>query len=356
MTIQDKLREQLHKLFPDAKDCGNKKEISINCPLCNREGNIDRGHHMYISLGYDNKPPMYNCFRNMNHRGILTESVLKEFSNQSQYLDTALLEEIDNYNKKVTTFNRNRLNNYTSRRLKFDCVENTENNLYKLNYINKRLGLNLSYNDIIRNKIILNFKDFLMCNDIYESNTFNQYNRNNIDLFSEYFIGFCTSNNSSIIFRNVLEGIDDKDKLPKLLQYRYTKYSLYNNDNDRNYYILPTVCNTLNHIDICIAEGPFDILSVFYNVYNQDIGNKIYCSIGGNNYFNALYYFTGIMGLIDATFHIYIDNDISQTFIDKLRSFTRSILADMYIYMNNTRGEKDFGVPLDKINIFSYKL
>ena len=153
MTIQDKLREQLHKLFPDAKDCGNKKEVSINCPLCNREGNIDKGHHMYISLGYDNKPPMYNCFRNMNHRGILTESVLKEFSNQSQYLDTALLEEIDNYNKKVTTFNRNRLNNYTSRRLKFDCVENTENNLYKLNYINKRLGLNLSYIDIIRNKI-----------------------------------------------------------------------------------------------------------------------------------------------------------------------------------------------------------
>ena len=87
--FQDMLRERLHLLFPDAKDASSRREVRINCPMCERDGFPDRGHHLYISLGYGDKPPMYNCFKNMNHRGVLTNRFIETFSVNPKYMDAS---------------------------------------------------------------------------------------------------------------------------------------------------------------------------------------------------------------------------------------------------------------------------
>lgn len=348
--LADKLRIQLHQLFPEAKDCANNTEVSINCPLCSREGNIDRNNHMYISLGLDNKPPMFNCFRNINHRGVLTLSAIEEFTSQQGLIDEELFKDINSNNKRISFANRF----YLNENRKFNIYTNTEKDSSiskdKLLYINQRLGLKLELYELQKRKIILNLYEFLSYNKI------NRLTRHKsiTDLIDKYYIGFLTNNNSSLIMRNLHP---DPKCLPEGLQKRYLKYNIIpNNQNSTGYYMIPTICNMGDRIKIHIAEGTFDILSIFYNVCNHDTFNNIYISIGGNSYINCIQYFLIEVGIIDAEFHIYIDNDIITDTINKLKYLLNPIEVPVYIHMNMYPGEKDFGVPNNKITNYSYKL
>lgn len=337
--IQDRLREQLHMLFPDAVDRSGKREVAINCPYCEREGNPDHGNHCYISLGYNNTPPlMYNCFRNINHKGIFTIMELQDISSCSQYLDADLINEIANLNKSNSYFNRHSLNKFKNLTI-FNTIPKMDEILeFKIKYINERLGVNLSYGDICSNKIILSIKDFLKFNNI------NYYTRSeySMEILDKYFIGFLTNTNSSIIMRRI---VDDIKELPESLSGRYIKYTIPTTPIDSGYYIIPTQTNILSdNIEIHIAEGTFDILSVFYNVCNGSRHNKVYVSIGGNKYDNCMKYFISNMGIIDCVFHVYIDNDIKQYVLDRLKTIIKPLGYKIYIHTNIYEGEKDYGV------------
>lgn len=342
-TIQDRLREQLHLLFPDAVDRSGKREVAINCPYCEREGRKDTGNHCYISLGYNNTPPlMYNCFRNINHKGIFTVMELEDISSRSQYLDYDLMKEISNFNKSSSYFNRYSLNKFKNLTI-FNKIPKIGQNLEnKISYINKRLGRDLSYYEICNNKIILSIKDFLQYNHI------NDYTRSDytMDILDKHFIGFLTNTNGSIIMRKIT---DDIPNLPDSLNGRYIKYTIDNNISS-GYYIIPSSTNLLSdHIEIHIAEGTFDILSIFYNMCNGDRNNKVYVSIGGNKYDNCMKYFISTMGVIDCIFHIYIDNDIKESTVGRLKYLFKPLGYKIYIHNNICEGEKDYGVTVDRI-------
>ena len=352
MEFQDKLRTYLHSLFPEAKDCGGMKEVAINCPLCNMEGHYDHDRHMYISLGYDGKPPMYNCFRNINHIGLLTESALKRFISDSDGLDTSIMEDLSNYNSKISTSNRYRSNKNTILHLENELESYISNNYLnphlfniiklKLNYFCNRLGLNEDEIDpmgLIRTKkLVFNLNQFLLSNKLNPT-----VDDKTLDIINSNYIGFITSTNAYIVFRNTY-----------LKDYpRFYNYKIFNNYSGKaGYYIMPTKCDVLKHIDIIITEGIFDIFGVYYHIYNRDENNKIYCAICGNSYVNAMQYFTAEMGLIDATFHIYMDNDTNDSFRNKIIKFSNNICADTHVYYNMKEGEKDFGIPKDRIEIY----
>lgn len=348
--LADKLRFQLHQLFPEAKDCANNTEISINCPLCCREGNIDKNNHMYISLGIDNKPPMFNCFRNINHRGLLTKSVIEEFTMNHGLIDDELFKDIDSNNKRISFSNRFYLNKNQKFNIYPNLASNSKLSNYKLDYINNRLGFKLELQELQNKKIILNLYEFLSYNKL------NRLTRHKsiTDIIDRYYIGFLTNNNSSLIMRNLHPN---PKILPEGLQKRYLKYNLFqNNQNSSGYYMIPTICNIGNKIKIHIAEGTFDILSIFYNICENNIYNNIYVSIGGNSYLNCIQYFLTSIGIIDSEFHVYIDNDISSDTINKLRNVLHPINIPVYIHMNIYKEQKDFGVSKDKINLYTYKL
>ena len=348
--LSDRLREQLHLLFPDSKDASAKREVTINCPLCNREGMTDTGHHMYISLGLDGKPPMFNCFRNINHRGILTKEVLEEFTGRGDIIDSELLSEIETNNKRVSNLSRYRLNRHGKLDLQVPIPQDNQISAYKLGYLNNRLGLNLTYEDLASCKIILSLYEFL------NHNKFNKVTRSKqiADTINNVFIGFLNNNNSAIIFRNLMND-EARKKVHKSLDSRYIKYTISDGEGS-GYYIIPSVCNVYEHIDIHIAEGTFDILSVFYNLRGANRNNNIFAAIGGNTYLSLIKYFITTQSLIDVTFHIYIDNDIEDYVLKGVKAKMTPLGIPVYVHVNMYEGEKDFGVSKDKISEYVYKL
>lgn len=345
--IQDQLRKQLKKLFPDYKESGNRKEFMINCPLCAKEGRPDHGYHMYISLGYDDKPPMYNCFKNHNHRGVLSKSFLEQNTQYPQYMDTGVLSQVAKRNSALSDLGRYR----QIRQGKYEFytpVSNSEiKSNTKLGYLNKRLGCNLSLIDLQSLKIVVNLKDFLAYNHISQI-TRSQYT---IDLIDQYFIGFLTNNNSTIILRNLVK---DRKKLPEIVQDRYIKYSIVEGGFS-GYYTIPSIVDIYRPVDIHIAEGPFDILSV-YLLNSMNNVQHIYSSIGGNSYLNAMKYYILECGIVNPIFHLYIDNDIPNQFLDQIKRVIKPLNLQVYIHMNIAPNEKDFGVSPERIKHYSYTL
>ena len=337
-----RLREMLHNMFGEAKDVSNNREVNINCPLCRLEGDEDKGHHMYISLGYDNKPPMFNCFRRTSHSGLLTKSALEHFNCNIQYLDSQLMEEIEKSIKIISNYGSFRL--IRSDKIQLNVPLST--NEQKIQYINNRLGLSLSYGDMIHNKIVLNLYDFLRYNNIREL-TKDHYI---CDMLDKYFVGFLANNNMSILMRNTI------DKNSGIMHnMRYYKYDVVNNPLE-NYYIIPCTCDIYKPIDIIIAEGPFDILSVFYNLYHGDRENKVFGAVGSKAYKNLIKYFYISYGLLNVRLHIYIDSGVEKRILDDIKRVISPLCSEIYIHVNMYHGEKDYGVPLKKIKDYCYRL
>ena len=350
ITYQERLRQQLFQLFPDAKLNGAGTWVRINCPLCTQEGRIDTDYHMYISLGYNDQAPYVYCFKDPNHRFILNTENLSKLTNRTDLIDENLFSTINDSNKKQFKQNRYKLTKDNTYNIHSPYLNTNDYIEVKQLYINKRLGLNLSIEEMIQNKIIFSIQDLLAYNHI------NKLTRSAkaIELFDQYFVGFLTNTNGFIILRNMVYG---KKELPEFVNERYSFYSIIENASS-GYYTIPTLCDLHKHIDIHIAEGTFDILSVFYNLRNANRTNNVYASIGGNSYVNIIKnYFLCSLGIIDADFHIYIDNNIEKDIIESIKYYIgRLNMYKIFIHVNTYPGEKDFGVPKEKIHEYVYQL
>ena len=347
--FKELLKEQLHKLFPEAKEDGADANTLINCPLCNMEGKRDTNRHMSICLGDDGKPLFFNCWRNNLHRGLLTSENLEKLASASTTIpDAGFLELLDEYNHRSGKMNRYRLDSKGRYNISTVRVYNNEINEIKRTYICKRLGLDLSLEELASNKIIFSIKELLYRNYIRETTRAPQI----MELLDKYYVGFLTNTNGSIILRNMVAG---KIPLPESIADRYIKYMIKKGA-PSGYYIIPTNCNLYNHINIHLAEGTFDILSVFYNLRGANRVDNIYGSIGGNSYLNMMEYFLSDLGIIDPTFHIYIDNDIKPHVLPEIERKIKPLDIEVYIHANSYPGEKDFGVPIQKIQEYVYKL
>ena len=344
-NFKDRLFTTIKNAFPEASWNKAKTEIRINCPFCIMEGRGDKNKHMYIYTGGTDKPPMYNCFKNTDHSGILTpkalESMLELSSSNS---DNAIYDELQNTIKHVSNSTRNRINRIQKYGLFNPLPKQSQLSDAKLAYINNRLGLSLSYQDLIDNKIVLNLYDVLDANSDITMVKKDGY----MDLVNQYYIGFIKNTNVGMVMRNIANK-EYVSKFPPSLQKRYKVVTLQGNMDYGGYYILPSVCNMYEHIKIHIAEGPFDILSVCYNLRGNDRTNNIYAAICGNKYFNIMKYFITVMGFIDIEFHVYIDNDIDDRVLPLLRNKI-SPLWKVYIHSNMHEGQKDMGVRKELIN------
>lgn len=344
MDISDRLRNMLHQIFPDAKDASSGREVTINCPLCAQQGDPDHGRHMYISLGLDNKPPMYNCFRRTGHNGLLTKSALERLSSYSQYIDTGLFDELEKRNKALSNYGRTQSIREQKIALNIPKINSQNKCAKKLDYISNRLGIEFSYQMAQENKIILSLYDFLAYNRI-NTLTMNKYC---VDELNNNFVGFLTNTNTSIICRNLYNMKEGN----YIQTSRYIKYNVIPNP-PLSYYIIPTQCDLYKPIELHIAEGTFDILSVFYNLHHGDRKNKIYAAIGSKAYLNLIKYFLIDIGIVDFRLYVYIDGNIENEIIWQFRKVLHPLNIHGVICTNVYHGEKDFGVPLDRIALYT---
>jgi hypothetical protein len=218
----------------------------------------------------------------------------------------------------------------------------------KLNYINKRLGLQLTYQDLIDKKIVLNLYDLLNSNNV---RTLTRH-PTVVQELNDSFIGFISGDNNYINMRNLREGrvLSSVDK-------KYINYNIFSQENSCKYYIIPT------NIDLCdprpirvnIAEGPFDILSIYYNVMNQYSDRSIYAAIAGKGYMNLIEYLMCDIGLNNIELHIYPDKDILNTAMQEIANFLYPFNMNIYIHRNlfvnpkTGEQEKDYGVSRERI-------
>lgn len=311
-------------------------EVACDCEYC-----PDKGQHMYISIPSRNdEPSLFVCFH-CHTCGMVTHRRLMEWG----------IHDLD-WNVAIEEHNRNVAANPINHLFQEFMIFNVNNNFIrdedisymKLNYINNRLGINFTFQDLLDNKIVLNL------NDLLKSNYIKSYTRN-INVINELnknFLGFLSYDNGFVNLKKINDSsfIDD----------RYVNYNIFNKqDNTMKYFVIPTEIDLYNPnpIKVHLAEGPFDILSVKYNLRRDD-NNCIYASVNGNSYKTIVRHILIYMKFINIELHIYQDND---TKVSAIRH-NQNILNDLIQYIvpygyklyvhKNTIG-KDMGVRLEEI-------
>lgn len=327
-------REFLLQNIPFAKPASGMSEVVCKCFYCEDSGDH---HHMYISIPQtQGVPSKYNCFKCGSH-GWVTYKKLMEWGIFDQEWNLILA----NYYKNL---NNNLISVYSD--LDIANIRNTsitEGRLseLKLKYINKRLGLKLTYQDIIDNKIVLNIYD------LFKTNYINKYTRDArvIEALNNYFLGFLSFDNCYINMKRLI----DEGNLHKSVDERYINYNIFGKeDNSKKFYLSPIDIDLYNPnpVKVHIAEGPFDALSIKYNL-RKEYDHNIYTSVNGNAYKGLIRQMINYVKLMNMEIHLYPDADIKDKVIKDFLDYVRPYNYAVYIH-RNTIG-KDMGESIDKI-------
>ena len=330
----------LHSI-KSAKPASGGTVINCRCFYCPDSKNPNSAH-MYISIPQnENQPSLYYCHK-CQASGVVTYKTLIEWNIYNENAVNWIIE----HNKHC--FKGGRLNKYLNNNHHIVQIPNiiqNDTNLIKLNYINNRIGTNLSFQELNKLKIVLSLNDFLNINNVTnltrDPNIINQLDLN--------FIGFLSIDNAFFNMRRVCE----KGLLIKSIDKRYINYKIFNDvfNTSERFYTIPTTVdlNDPNRIKIHIAEGPFDILSIYKNLRKEETG--IYSSIAGSNYKGLAMYFLERYKLPYVEFHFYPDNDKagSNNKFKYIANYFKPLGIPIFIHRNTFPGEKDFGVPVNRI-------
>lgn len=316
-----------------AKLVSGGKEILKRCHICG-DSRDQSDAHMYI--GMKNGSIVYNCFK-CNAGGVVDGKFLRDMDCYDPNIIFLCQEQNKNSSSSGQAYS-GRLRHYNAKSLLIP-ISNNEYAQKKMQYIANRLGLFVDQAFIAKFKIILNLKDFLYFNGI------TKYTRDPglVDLIDKFFIGFLSMDNRYVILRRLVpEG-----KLPQYIDYRYINYNIYGGNDGVKYYTIPTMINTMMPISIHIAEGTFDIISIFHNV--QTSPNSIFTAVGGKTYLAVVKHFIMTYGFMNIDLHIYPDEDVSDYEMRKIKHELSVFNLRITIHRNRYPGEKDYGVTPDRI-------
>ena len=354
MLDKEKLKKFLLNNFTVSHLASGGKEVVIRCPFCGDSQKKKNDAHFYIGLQEDKDtefyqtPPKYHCFL-CERSGILSGDTLLEITGFN-IDDNDLVRDLNELFTKYKRNNKYKVkNNKIYNLTTIGCYQDTLLNRNKLNYLNYRLGLNLSIDECLKNKIVFDLSYFLYYNGIQKYTLSN----GEIAAISENYIGFLSLDNSFITLRNCF----NKNMSYNSLKKRYINYSIFGNTDDNinkmRYYCLNSKININdinNKINIHVAEGPFDILSIVYNLRDNNRYNNIYFTSAGKGYYSAIKEVIKFLKINpNMNIHIYPDNDVIDKKITYMAKRFTKIDIPVFIHRNMKGGEKDFGVPLNRI-------
>lgn len=321
---------------PFANPVSGRKEVNCRCFYCADSSNPRKGH-FYISVPKEDEPSYFYC-QKCHCQGIVTNDKLIEWG----IFDSNMGLELTRYNAKVLSLTKNKkFADQVIYNIKNTFITNDKLSLYKLKYINDRLGTNLTLHDCISNKIILNIKDLIKENKL-ELTRYPDI----VEQLDSNFLGFLSFDNAFINMRNL--GIRE---VYHTIDKRYINYNIFNKyDNTMKFYVLPTSIDLYdpNPVRLHLAEGPFDILSIKYNLLHNDTRN-IFAAVSGSSYKSCIRYFITRMGLYNLEIHIYMDNDQSMKQIYNIANLLQYFCIPLYVHNNSFPNEKDYGVPSSNI-------
>ena len=322
------------------------KELACACPFCGDSKSDQFATSFYINIDPTSEKFMqYHCFRAAcNASGIINE----EFLDNLGFTNRDCVKDLNMFfaNRGISVGGKYRSKNSKS----LVNVINTKNPLSekKREYINKRLGLDLSYEDLYNLKINLNLMELLKLNEIKIPQDKSYYYSN----LSDAGISFLSAYNDYVIVRDVTKS--------KRLKKRYTNVNIFDSyDNVTKAYCIPADIDLLDPEPsiINISEGVFDILSVKYNMKHTKHRNQIYLAACGSGIIKTLMSYIQQYGLLNCKINIYSDSDVSIDKYEKLEYLKPYLKSpDITIHYNDMPGEKDFGVPKNRIKEIKTKL
>ena len=333
-------KEYLLSSIPSAKLASGGKVINCRCFEC-PDSRDPRSKHFYISIPQsEDEPSLYYCHK-CHCSGVVTHNKLIEWD----IYDANLATELVNHNKKCSIKSKNdKYFNRTVYNITNNITRNDEISIIKKKYIEDRLGCKFTYKELRDLKIVLNLYDIISDNHITQITR----DQNIVDQLDYNFLGFVSIDNAFLNMRRLC----DDGKVYKSIDKRYINYKLFDKfDTSERFYTIPTEIDLSipERVKIHIAEGPFDILSIYKNLRNKERG--IYTSIAGSNYAGIAMYFLIQFKLPYVEFHYYPDNDKygSNNVMNKVMKILRPTGSPIYIHRNQSYGEKDFGVSPDRI-------
>lgn len=326
--------------LPHAKQRGFD-QYSVRCPFCGDSYKNEDSTHLYVKIdpNDDEMPMLFHCLR-CDVGGVLTPSVLRTLEINDLNINSNLI----SYNKRATKLYNRKLG-ISNNKLNYLTPLPLDNNLTeeKKRYIENRLGVSMSIEEMVRLKIVFNLADFLKQNEIERITC----KKERALVLQNDFVGFLSYKNEYINFRNIRKSKE-----------RYYKYSVLRNlDNTGNFYSIPNKIDLFTNetIVINLAEGVFDILGIFYHLNKMNLTNNIYAAVCGCGFVNVLKYYLNL-GLVgdNIIVNIFSDADRSPYFYRNLRDELEQWVGKINLYYNSIG--KDYGVPKDKINLITKKI
>lgn len=321
----------------NAKLASGGKEIVKKCHFCG-DSRDPTARHLYIGIRSSDGQIVYNCFK-CNASGIVDG---KFFRDMGCY-DPDIINLCQECSRKASDFNLAKRGYTRKRSANQYIIYNNPNNVYtvrKIKYISDRLMVQFGIEEANRFRVIASIKEFLNMNNIM------RYTRHPdvIDILDKFFVGFLSMDGTHIILRRLVpEG-----KLPKNVDTRFIIYNIYGIDNGVKFYSIPKNINPCLPLEVHIAEGIFDILSIYLNM-NHINDNAIYIAISGKSYWSVVQYLLCVYGFVQFDLHIYPDADISMEDMYSIRRKLSDFNIPIFIHRNIFGNEKDYGVPKCKI-------
>lgn len=315
-------------------------QIRTRCPWCGDSRKNFQTGHLYLRINpNDNLPIVYNCFK-CPAQGILTPEDLKMLGIEDSGLENNL-SIMNNSSDNIKTVK-------TVEDKYFEYKLPDTYNYDKIQYVEKRLGLQFSQEDLKNIKIITSLRDFLLLNNI-ETITCKP---NMAKLVERQYVGFLSNNNAYILFRD----ITDKQDI------RWYKYPITNESQGQSlFYSIKSNIDLYSKDDITInmSEGVFDCLSIAYNIENNKKDNILNLAVCGKFYDKLIKHLLGIGFIGDnITINIYADNDCTEDtsfeFLKKRLKKYSYLVKEINVIYNTL--SKDCGVPKEKILLQRFKI
>ena len=288
----------------------------MRCPFCGDSQSDPRKAHLYIKCEEDPTSPMlYYCFKgNCGAKGIVDQEFLDKF---------------DIHIKGIEVFDRGKYKKLsTFKNQNIELVVGTPFPSKQTRYVESRLGKGFDYEDYDKFKIIWDFEK--LKEYIRDDRTKNTLPSNNDS------ISFLSEDKSFLLTR-FFDG-----------EQRWRKNKLFSSNN-RLLYTIKSMIDifTEDEIVVNIAEGIFDVLSIYKNFSSE---NGIYIATLGSDYSVGMDYVIdkGIFGE-NVTVKIFMDDDIQRSFLRKTLKRFKWLFKEIHIVRNLKY--KDVGTILDQIEL-----
>lgn len=318
----------------------NPEEYQTRCPFCGDSIHTLNTGHLYIHIDMDTNYNMpYFCFK-CQATGVVNPELLDLMGNE----DTDLRNEIHRLNVKGKTkksYDKENRFIYFERLLP-DMIRYPK----KIDYITNRLGIEIKPEELSKMKVITSLYDFLTLNNIKES----PFKKDIRLLLERDYVGFLSSGNSHILFRDVTESHE----------YRWIKYPIdQESKQNRVFYSFsdPIDLFSEEEVTVNLSEGIMDALGIAYH-FEQGEKNVLNIAVCGPNYHTNINHLIdmGVFGS-NVNLNLYLDNDAMYN----KKAATNTKKKDALWYLKDYKPlfqsihtiinltAKDYGIPKEKI-------